>query len=107
MPGAGGQRLSFEIRARVFSYVTIEPLDIDFGEDPAPCIRVYSVDGQPFRIMSVFPLICAELPEEAAAEHFLHLDWQRWCETRHQRRMLITTDHPLCRRAYARLMCVP
>lgn len=107
-PGvASPYRLLFEVRASVISYVAIEPLEIDFYEDPEPCIRVYSVDGQPFRIRSVFPMICGELPEEAAVEHLLHLDWQRWCESRHQRRMLFTTDHPLCRRVYARLKCGP
>jgi hypothetical protein len=107
-PGIGAQyRPSFEIRASVISYVAIEPLEIDFYENPEPCIRVYSVDGQPFRIRSVFPLICDELPEEEAAEHFLYLDWQRWSESRHQRRMLFTTDHPLCSHAHARLKCGP
>lgn len=99
--------IRFRVRANVISYVTIEPLDIDFCDDPEPCIRVYSVDGQPFRIRTMFPLIYDELPQEAAVEHFIHLDWQRWCESRHQRRMLITTDHPICLRAYARLKCGP
>ena len=101
------QAIRFRVRANIISYVTIEPLEIDFYEDPEPCIRVYSVDGQPFRIRSVFPLIYDELPQEAAVEHFIYLDWQRWCESRHQRRMLITTDHPLCPHAYARLKCGP
>jgi hypothetical protein len=96
-----------EIEMVLIKYVLVEPELIDFHQDPEPCIRVYSVDGQPFRIRTIFPLICEELPEEAATEHFLHLDWQRWSESRHQRRMLITTDHPLCRRLYARLKCGP
>jgi len=102
-----GYHMRFHVRAKSISYITIEPFEIDFHDDPEPCIRVYSVDGQPFRIRLVFPMICGELPKEPAVEHFLRLDWQRWCESRHQRRMLITTDHPLCLRAYARLKCGP
>jgi hypothetical protein len=97
-------RLEVQMKGEAVTFVTVQPQRINPNNTDGRVV-VRSRDGEPFRILRVLQPFIEPPPEGASAEHFLHLDWRRWCERGRTRRMLITTDHPLCRRAYARLKC--
>lgn len=85
------------LEATAVAYVTAQPELLDKGENPDGKIVLTADDGQPFRVISMFPAIMTpdEFPQEPQAEIELNLDWDRLYESgSRQRRLLFRLDHP-------------
>jgi ankyrin repeat protein len=86
--------LVVRVQGDVIAFVTIEPLIIDpsrMGDDP---ITIRATDGNDFRITSISPQVAKEFSTDAAEEHEIMIDWNRWEESGQPRRLLFYIDHP-------------
>ncbi|MBU3683173.1 MAG: DUF1573 domain-containing protein [Phycisphaerales bacterium] len=87
------------VQGTVGMFVTCEPrmLEGPPEREASPAegvVRLEAADGVPFRVIRVQPAIAAALPEGAAAEHSVAIDWLRWRALDRPDYVEITTDHP-------------
>lgn len=93
-----------KVMAEAVSLVEAEPDTLDPEKHPDGRIVLRATDGEPFTVRTAFPAAFGdELPSEPKVEQELFLNWERWAELKHQRRLLFTLDHPKCRRVYVRI----
>jgi ankyrin repeat protein len=93
-----------KVTAEAVSLVEAEPEVLDPKKNPDGRIVLRATDGEPFTVKTAFPAAFGdELPSEPKTEQELFLDWDKWAELKHQRRLLFTLDHPKCRRVYVRI----
>ena len=55
-----------------------------------------SIDGEPFKVLSIHPAI-AELPTEFASTQQLHINWNKFWDVVTTTKVTIRVDHPLCK----------
>jgi len=93
-----------KVVAETISLITIEPKELDPKLHPDGRLVLRATDGEPFTVKTAFPAAFGdELPSEPKVEQELFLNWEKWAELRHQRRLLFTLDHPKCRRVYGQI----
>jgi ankyrin repeat protein len=93
-----------KVTAEAVSLVEADPEVLDPEKNPDGRIVLRATDGEPFTVKTAFPAAFGdELPSEPKVEQELYLDWDKWAELKHQRRLLFTLDHPKCRRVYVRI----
>jgi hypothetical protein len=75
----------------------VEALPAGLRPEPAPTtVALRSIDGRPFRLTSVEPPVTAGLPEGAAAEQRVEIDWRRWRREGRAPQIRVHLDHPTC-----------
>ncbi|HVP73139.1 MAG TPA: ankyrin repeat domain-containing protein [Phycisphaerales bacterium] len=84
------------LKAVGYSVVVQEPGTLTPEANPDGCLTLKSIDGQPFRMLSMSPPLLTELPRDAAAEHVVRIDWAKYREQGITRRLVFYFDHPRC-----------
>lgn len=91
----GHAPLTVPIHGKSLAYVEMTPDAIVPDDMPDGRIVLRSIDGQPFKITSVSPAMLIDLPEEAAAEHEVFIDWTLFWEKGISSKINFNFDHPL------------
>lgn len=85
------------VEGDVAAYVTCVP---DVIQAPAPGqtvdteIKLSSADGTPFKVTACIPEVLESVPQDAATDHVLKLDWNKWESNGRAVKLSIRTDHP-------------
>lgn len=90
--------LRYPVQAKAIAFVTldIDPLTIDEDIGKSELVLT-SIDGQPFKILSMIPSIAEPFSEEAASSQKMTLDWERFWDLVATTKFTIRLDHPLCK----------
>lgn len=83
-----------KLKAQAISFVTFEPAELDPAGDGK--VKLKSIDGQAFRVMSATPAALAELDKESKVEHELTFSWEKFREIGVARQAQVYLDHPKC-----------
>ena len=91
----------YTVGGNVTAFVLVTPNIVNAPADPQSpgeleqgLVRIASNDGVPFVVTAAAPAIFPSLPQEAATEHELRIDWELWEQLRRLPRVTLSTDHP-------------
>jgi len=99
----GHAPVRYTLRGTVPEFVRVSPEIVEAPSAPdrpvSNIVKFTSVDGTPFRISNVNPPIliaddAQAAANEAATEHTLRIDWDKWNDAGKVFRAQFTTDHP-------------
>lgn len=96
----GQEPIIIPIQAEAVSYVTMDPPMLDAQQHPDGKFVLRAVDDKPFKVTGLHPPIIDELPQEAAVEHELTLNWEKWRDSGGRGKLILYLDHPNCMRVY-------
>jgi len=93
---AGQQPLQMRVRAQILEFIGLDPhrLTAQIDDPDAGRMTLTSLDATPFRILSAAPDILKAIPRDAATEHVVEVDWNRWIQTGRGVRLDLKIDHP-------------
>ena len=84
------------LKATASSMIVQEPAEISPEAHPDGCVTLRSVDGRPFRVLSMLPPLATQFSDEPAPDHTLAIDWKKYREAGVSRKLIFYFDHPLC-----------
>jgi len=84
------------VQGRVAKHIDIVPELLSANpEDPdSGRIALTAADGEAFRILAINPAIVRDVPQEAATEHVVNIDWDLWERSGRGVRVTFSLDHP-------------
>lgn len=95
---AGYPSLKLPVLAESIAYVTLDVERLTINEETGTStITLTSLDGQPFKVLSVLPAIAGDLPTEPAPTQELNIDWNTFWDLVTTTKVTIRLDHPLCK----------
>lgn len=92
----GQPDLVVRLKATAVSYVVTEPKALDPAIHEDGKLVFKSVDGKPFKIMSMQPPVITEFPKEAQTEITINFSWAKFREIGISRKATFFLDHPKC-----------
>lgn len=100
----GQPPVKLTVVGNVVTYVAVEPEHYDAERTDTNEIVVKSLDGTPFRILSMNPPIVTEFSEEPQTEHVVVIDdWEQFIEFGRQQ-YTFRVDHPKVTQAEGRII---
>ncbi len=99
----GQPEVEVVLNAMAVSFVMQEPAVITPESHPDGKVTLKSRDGEPFRILSMQPPVVIEFAKEAAAEHTIEIDWEKYREFGVSRKAMFFFDHPKCQNMMANI----
>jgi ankyrin repeat protein len=95
---AGYPSLKLPVLAESIAYVTLDVERLTINEETGTStVTLTSLDGQPFKVLSVLPAIAGDLPVDAAPTQELNIDWNTFWDLVTTTKITIRLDHPLCK----------
>ncbi len=104
----GYPALKLPVLAESIAYVTLDVERLVINEETGTStITLSSLDGEPFKVLSVLPAIAGELPKEAAPTQDLNIDWNTFWDLVTTTKVTIRLDHPLCKEITTSVQMTP
>ncbi len=94
------------IKGQAVSFVKTTPAALDPATMPDGKVTLKSVDGNPFKIMSVQPQV-AEFDADSKPEHEIKVSWEKYREIGINRQMIVYLDHPKCQSLFVQVNFTP
>jgi ankyrin repeat protein len=99
----GQPDMELPLKATAVSFVMQEPAVITPEANPDGKLKLKSRDGKPFRIVSMQPPIVTEFAPEAAVEHEITINWEKYREHGILGKPMLFFDHPKCQSLQAKI----